>query len=180
MDWVNNCSPNNHAYIEFLSYFTNKSFIQLIDVPTRGNNLLDVILTDNPSQINNFRSFPPIGSSDHLTIVCNLIIDTDIEYDVATEPTVVGVSDNYNFSNYEFQRADWLNINIALSTIDWQNMLSVDVNIEECWDSFCSVLLNVFNFYIPKKHARKQSKYGKLMPKGKQNAKHTLTRYVEL
>ena len=48
MDWVNNCSPNNDVYIEFLSYFKNNSLVQLVDFPTREKNLLVVILTDDP------------------------------------------------------------------------------------------------------------------------------------
>ena len=46
MDWVNNRSPNNDIYIEFSSYFKNNSLVQLVDFPTRGDNVLDVILTD--------------------------------------------------------------------------------------------------------------------------------------
>ena len=66
--------------------------------------------------------------------------------------------DNYNFSNYEFERADWHNINIALSTINWDDLFGMDVSMDDCWDSFCSVLHNVFNFYIPRKNVRKLSK----------------------
>jgi len=161
MDWVNGSSPNNDIYIEFLSYFNHNSFVQLVNFPTRNNNLLDVILTDNPQQINNIHSLPPIGNSDHLTIVCNLIIDTDTVCNLAIEPPSVLAYDNYDFTNYKFERADWHNINIALSTIDWYYVFGVGISIEECWDSFCSILHNIFEFYIPKKHAHKQFKYGR-------------------
>src|SRR5688572_929147 len=79
MDWVNNCSPNQNVYIELLSYFKNNSLEQLVDFPTRENNVLDIILSDNPTQIRNIASTAPIGSSDHLTILFDLALESDTD-----------------------------------------------------------------------------------------------------
>ena len=162
MDWSNNFTPNNDAYTEFLGYVNNNSLIQLVDFPTRGNNMLDVILTDDPQQISNIQSLPPIGNSDHLTIGCDLVIESDTIYcsRSADDSPSVCPSDSYNFSNFKYERADWVNIKAVLLTIDWYNIFSFYSTIEECWMCFCSILLNVFNLYIPSKPVRKQKRYG--------------------
>jgi hypothetical protein len=78
MDWVNNSSPNHKVYIELLSYFQSNSLEQLVSFPTRDNNLLDIILSDNPSQFRNIAPMAPIGSSDHVTILFDLVLETEL------------------------------------------------------------------------------------------------------
>jgi len=60
MDWVNHSSPNNDVYIEFLSYFINNSLVQLVNFPTRDDNLLDIILSDSSHQISHISSSAPV------------------------------------------------------------------------------------------------------------------------
>ena len=157
MDWVKIFSPNNDVYIEFLSYFNNNSFSQLVEFPTRGNNLLDVILSDNSSQFRNIHSLPPISNSDHVTIVCDMSIDIDTADSLAADPHTIDLPDNesYKFSTYKYEGADWLNISAALSTVDWRNIFDVCTTVDDCWLCFCEILQDVFNFYIPKKPVRK-------------------------
>ena len=38
---------------------------QIIDKPTRGDNILDLFLTNNKSALRNFETLPPIGKADH-------------------------------------------------------------------------------------------------------------------
>ena len=38
---------------------------QVIDKPTRGDNILDLFLTNNKSALQNFETLPPIGKADH-------------------------------------------------------------------------------------------------------------------
>ena len=79
--------------------------------------------------------------------------------------------DKYDFSNYKFERADWHSINLALATIDRYSLFGVGVYIEDCWYGFCLVLHNVFDFYIPKKHVLRQSKYARGSAKKKTKRK---------
>lgn len=106
MDWMNNSSPNQQVYIEFLSYFVNNSLVQLVDFPTRENNVLDIILSDSPSQIRNITSTAPIGSSDHLTILFDLVLELDTESNFSDESTPVHNFNSFNFSKYKYDRLD--------------------------------------------------------------------------
>src|SRR5437870_2208406 len=150
MDWDNNLSPNHDVYTEFLSYFTNNSLLQLVKFPTRENNLLDIILSDHSQQISNISSFAPIGTSDHLTLLFDLALEYDIESNICTDALFVSNIDCYNFSNYKYNLADWANIRIYLSTINWYELFGKCVSVEECWTCFCSVLHDIFNTFIPK------------------------------
>ena len=154
MDWVNNRSPNNDIYIEFSSYFKNNSLVQLVDFPTRGDNMLNVILTDNAQQIVNIHPLPPIGNSDHLTISWNLILDSDSVSNLSIEPPSVHSSRDYNFINYKYYKADWQSITNVLSSINWYNEFDVCETVDECWDRFCFAIKNSFDLYIPQKPTR--------------------------
>ena len=44
----------------------------MINFPTREDNILDLICTNNPVLFNNIEQLPPIGKSDHITIRAEL------------------------------------------------------------------------------------------------------------
>jgi hypothetical protein len=155
MDWTNNCSPNNNVYIEFLSYFTSNSLVQLVNFPTREDNILDVILSDNPQQICNIRSCAPIGSSDHLSVLYELVLNSDTVTNVFIDPTSTQDSYRFNFSNFKYDRADWASIRTSLSVIDWFYVFDECVSTDQCWTNICSILQDVFNTFIPKKNIPK-------------------------
>ena len=70
IDWVNNVGDNEaEQFIEVI----NDSFLrQLVNVPTRGNNILDLVLTDREDLVNNLEVGGRLGNSDHEEIRFNI------------------------------------------------------------------------------------------------------------
>jgi hypothetical protein len=64
----------------FLTYFLSNDFVQLVNFPTRENNILDVILVDDPFLIADVIPDVPFGSSDHISIHFNLNLYLDSDF----------------------------------------------------------------------------------------------------
>jgi len=64
VDWSVYTGLNHEVYRKFLNFVLESSYSQLIHFPTRDNNILDIILTTEPSMFVNVRSDVPIGSSE--------------------------------------------------------------------------------------------------------------------
>ena len=77
---------------------------QIIDKPTRGDNILDLFLTNNKSALQNFETLPPIGKADH-----------DIVYiEINARPN----RQNTPHCNvFIFRNANWDGIESKLSTL---------------------------------------------------------------
>ena len=72
-DWNNlqAKSVTETALSEFM--LANQPIKQLVEFATRGNNILDVIMTNNPNQFEKLKSEPPLGNSDHLVLIGNIL-----------------------------------------------------------------------------------------------------------
>ena len=61
----------------FLDAILDSYLVQVIDKPTRGDNILDLILTSNEALVENINIEEPFASSDHCVvkfdITCNII-----------------------------------------------------------------------------------------------------------
>jgi len=98
------------AYLEFTSQL---HLTQMIDFPTRGNNLLDVILTESPHAIKNIKKLPSFSqnnsSSDHSSFEFSLYFTKDI---------------HPNITKLDYKNANYENINYYLQTVDWNATFS--------------------------------------------------------
>ena len=75
IEWTTN-SIKTHRYHKelnqcFLDTFDITNLDQIVDFPTRGANILEIMATNRPSLIN--KCSPHIGLSDHGTSVCSIL-----------------------------------------------------------------------------------------------------------
>ncbi|XP_065182533.1 uncharacterized protein LOC135813361 [Sycon ciliatum] len=105
---------------------------QHVTEPTRGNALLDLIMSDlgNPT----VRLGPPIGRSDHATILAEF--KTELCREPKTARTV-----------WQYGRADWDRLNYHLRSVDWDALMSEDAN-SSC-TNITSAILDGMNQFIP-------------------------------
>ena len=100
-------------------------------------------MVDDPSIISNIHSAAPIGSSDHLCVMFNLELtagDNNSYNDV--NDAVNNVCDNYlNLCYYNINKADWSAIIEFLSGVDWNELFMYNDSIDNCWDSFYSLIV---------------------------------------
>ena len=140
IDW-GNCSSNCAISKKFLSTVQKNFLIQHVFKPTRVRgtdraNILDLVLTDNPSLVHDIELLSPLGKSDHaiLTINCN------IQASVSNRE-----SDKFNYS-----KGDYVKFREILN-IDWVAVFT-DLNndVDSMWDYFKDVMHKGMEEFIPK------------------------------
>ena len=68
IDWTTGVATNNNTiYQHFTKTVKDHYLWQLVDFPTRGENTLDLILTNIPNKIQNVTGFDDVLTTDHLT-----------------------------------------------------------------------------------------------------------------
>ena len=141
-NWNDNTFPNYPStYCEFENSLCQNSLIQLITFPTRNNNLLDLLLTNNPMIISKINECPPFGFgkyiSDHISFSFSLPFQANLKIN---------------------QKVD----HQSLSSIDWNLLLSNSTDINNMFNIFYNTLYNIINDNVPAyKHIKNKKTYPK-------------------
>ena len=133
IDWVNCSSPADGVQDAFLDFAVVNGFVQSVAEPTRGANILDIVLTNEPLTLADVQVNEPFANSDHCTVCFSVFMDTC----------------NKNLSQTDGMRIkcySWKNINVDgmvayLTRIDRQYILSLCLTPDDLWSAFKNVLL---------------------------------------
>lgn len=127
-----------------LSFMSDHFMNQYVMLPTRGNNTLDLFITDNDHLVTNVTS-TDTSLSDHK------MLDVMLSFN-PTSPSRphVNVFDDNDFRSLDFSKADFEEINDQLSLIDW-NSLRGQCSQEEFPALFTDTLFQVCQSHVPKK-----------------------------
>ena len=127
------------TYCEFENSLCQNSLIQLIIFPTRNNNLLDLLLTNNPMIISKINECPPFGFgkyiSDHISFSFSLPFQANLKINQK-----VGLN---------FRKSNLYSIHQSLSSIDWNLLLSNSTDINNMFNIFYNTLYNIINDNVP-------------------------------
>ena len=96
---------------------------QIVTEPTRGDNILDLVLTNNPTLINNAQSMPPLSpQADHNTVYVGM----NIKPKVCKQPPR---------KVYKYNRADWDTIRDKVTSLS-DRILEKEscLSTQELWD----------------------------------------------
>ncbi|WAR26475.1 hypothetical protein MAR_012179, partial [Mya arenaria] len=108
---------------------------------------LDLLLTDNQTEVENLTLSSKLGASDHISIICEI-------------PCVVN-KDRKPVNKVNFFKGDYVKIKNYLSRVNWKEM--ADMNVEDSW----SFLLRHMDFcvesYIPECNTKRGCKKPKWM-----------------
>ena len=115
----------------FLEIVSSWDLTQLVNEPSRGKNFLDIILTSNPAAFKSCQLCPPISSSDHSAVVCEVMLPPRIKAVQQSKP------------HYNFKAADFTRMAQLFSSVNWKFILSKSVDINEMWSSFSSIVFRV-------------------------------------
>ena len=119
---------NSHSGHELYSNILESSLYQHIYEPTRGESILDIVLSTNDNQINNVDIGPEFSTSDHrsvsFTIECN-----------------IGVHNNSYEKVPDFQRADFDKLRTILENTNWSEIYRIQ-DVEQAWNMFIYMLTN--------------------------------------
>jgi len=134
--------PHAKFHQAFLDSTTQLGLVQCVDQPTRCDNILDLVLVNDPLLISSCVVRAPFGNSDHETIEFNLVLP-------AVKPTS-GVSECQSDSKYcfNFKEADYNGLNVFLSGVDWLNVLCTD-DVNSCMERFMDIFNEGINQFVP-------------------------------
>ncbi|CAJ0968442.1 unnamed protein product [Ranitomeya imitator] len=114
---------------------TKKNYLsQLVQNPTRGAALLDLILSNRPDRITNLQVVGHLGNSDHNIVQFHLSF---------TRGTCQGVTKTLNFRKAKFDQ-----LRDALNLVDWDNILR-NKNTDNKWEMFKNILNRQCKRFIP-------------------------------
>lgn len=144
IDWhADNCLrlDNSSSTGVFLSLCIKFGLSQLVNYPTRNDNILDLILTNDPNSISNIQVSDPFCLSDH-----NMV-----SFDILSLTKPKPKSDIYI---YNFNNADWPGIIAFLSSVNFFNIFSVATDVNDVFNLFYNVLDYCISVYVPVKCIR--------------------------
>lgn len=110
--------------------------VQHITTPTRGNAILDLVITDEADMISDIEDIGKLGNSDHNALLWNTQISTD---NIKNRQQV-----------YDYSKANVAAIKSELQVIDWSHLFS-NLPVDDCWKVFKGKLQDLEAKYVPKK-----------------------------
>ena len=132
INWSTLSSPN-HVERKFLNFVNENELIQSVQSPTRGNNILDIALS-TPNIAANASVVPPIGTSDHDTVLIQ------IDYCEAQDPP-------RTFFNWK--DTPWDIVHTYLAAINWDELFN-NCSIEQMWLRLSNILHFALDSFVPK------------------------------
>jgi len=161
--WNSHCCPIDHIDKKIFDFVLTYGYSQLVNFPTRGNNILDVILTDDDSIVTTVKSCPPVGYSDHIAIEFTMTLTTDGR----------GVTDGfYNKCHYLWHIGDYDNMISYLLSIHWNALLCYNPSAEQIWLAFSHILWSAVEQYVPSRTSTGDRKDDNVQSRPKKS--HTL------
>jgi len=79
VNWQTNCAPLDGVQDKLLDCVVDYGFTQCVQLPTRGANVLDLVLVNEPLLLSSLSVLDPVGNSDH----------DSVQFCIAAEPKVI-------------------------------------------------------------------------------------------
>ena len=137
----------NHGHIQWNSvestgiedqqflFLIQESFLtQHVLEPTRGENVLDIVLSSQKELVDNVKIFEPLGNSDH----------NQIHFDI----NVKSESKNKKTYKRNFHKGNYKDMRKYLAKLDWNNMLMNKTAIE-CWNILKYEIESIIDKFVP-------------------------------
>ena len=125
---------------ELLSFVNDGFLTQWVREPTRGNNILDLVLTSEDDIISKIDVNEELGGSDHR------LIRFEVRVPVQEGPTLSG-------SRFDFRRANFAGLRAEIADM----ILDESEDVEELWSRFKTYFMVLQSRFIPRKLHRRRS-----------------------
>jgi len=136
-------SANRLLHDQFIEILDDFAMEQLVEDPTRGENTLDLIVTNRPSLCTNVAVSP--GISDHEAVTCTLDF----------RPSRKRLPDR---KVQVFSKADWASLGVQMQKCHEHIITHADqLDANQMWCHFSEALQDGIQRHIPTKKARKPS-----------------------
>ena len=122
---------------QFLFLIQDSFLTQHVLEPTRGENVLDIVLSSQKELVDNVKIFEPLGNSDHNQIH----FDINVKSESKNKKTY---KRNFHKGNYKVMRK-------FLVKLDWNNMMMNKTAIE-CWNILKYEIESIIDKFVPSKN----------------------------
>ena len=148
INWKDSYFPGDFKYNVFYNFYTDYGFNQLISEPTRNDNILDLLLTNDPLLISDYSIDVPFCKSDHESI--NWVVILDICH--TERPQVSETIPIYNWS-----LACWDSFASYLNYINWFDEFSSCKSSNDYLNLFMAKLWYGIKQFVPRSHSKQSS-----------------------
>ena len=124
---------------QFLFLIQESFLTQHVLEPTRGENVLDIVLSSQKELVDNVKIHEPLGNSDH----------NQIHFDINVK------SESKNKRN--FHKGNYKDMRKYLAKLDWNNML-MNKTATECWNILKYEIESIIDKFVPLKKQGKRSR----------------------
>jgi len=77
ISWTNLTAPSDNIQDALLDFTVNNSLEQLVNIATRGDNILDLVLSSEPTSVAQIKVTCPFSSSDHCRVNFDNFVDSN-------------------------------------------------------------------------------------------------------
>jgi hypothetical protein len=140
IDWSQAINPQLLPILDsiFASFVIDNGLLQLIDQPTRANNVLDLLLVNDQLAVFNVSVLPPFSTSDHTPITWHSWFPSSVNESNAPV-------------QYNFRRANFDALTVFFQSINWLQLFTClpPDNVEGLWLLFKDAIYAGINLYVP-------------------------------
>jgi hypothetical protein len=126
---------------EFLELVDDSFLYQKVVLPTRGSNILDLLLCTEQNMIEEVEIKCPVSNSDHNVLLFKLNCKTEVIKNL--------------LKNYRYDKGDYVNMKAELNAINWEEIYS-NKDVEEIWVLFQQKLMELREKYVPESVPKKR------------------------
>jgi len=144
IEWNTLACPSDAIHNPFLEFIIQHSWIQLVNFPTRCQNVLDLVITDVAQVVTQVTCKPPIACSDHVTVEILLALTSRNSKHVP-----VSAQTPAHNQRYLWHFADYDSMCKYLFTIDWSNVVCYNPEVSQLWATFSTILSTAVNAAVP-------------------------------
>eukprot|EP00116_Pleurobrachia_bachei_P001864 sb/3462126/ len=163
-NWGSDSSPLNSSSAGYaaLTDFIGENFLtQVVDQPTRGNNILDLIFTNTPQDVASIRT-EDTGISDHKLVECLLTINPTSLLSPTTQ-----IWDYHSFRGINIHKGNFDEMSVDLMKVDWKELQQLckesgDPEGEQFKELFVLTVLQIALKHCPRKRPKSRSQKGPL------------------
>jgi len=141
--------------VQVYNFALVNGFVQAVDEPTRGNNIIDLILTNEPFLLSSIAIKQPFTTGDHNTASFTVAFDyPDTSKSLSSQ------------RRYLWKQGDYTAMSHYLRNFDWSYMVSTHFNPDGLWAAFYSILNHAIDLFIPSVmvHTRKTGRASRRYP----------------
>lgn len=167
----------DHASAQFVfEFMADKFHSQLIEKSTRGDNILDIFLTNSPNLVSHV-DVTETPLSDHR------IVELYLSYNLChISKPIAPTFTSSSFRSLNFEKADYNSMNSAFSEINWKGLWDLCTDpLEEFPELFTLLLLQICEIFCPRKKpaSSKQCRSLQALSRKKRRIKKQLDRAMQ-